>query len=150
MSELSVSQALDELLVLRSLIFAVTVERRPARPAGEPTRLQRHLLSAISERGALAMSEIVAFLEAGPATASQLISALESRGWVVRSLDPTDRRRHSVALTPLGEGVLQRARTDRRSRLRRVLERLTGTERAQLVALTRRLAEVVESDPTLL
>lgn len=141
-SELSVDAALNELLAMQELFKAI-MERRARVPRGEPTRLQCFMLREIAKAGAMPMGELVLLLEVGPATASQLVRTMESRGWLERSFDPLDRRRHVVHATSSGQEVLLKVQDRQRLRLQRVLEGFTGSERARLVCLAQRLGEVL-------
>ena len=114
------------------------------------TRLQGFLLHTVADHDSIPMADLVQLLEVGRATVSQFVSALESRGWIERGLDPDDRRRHLVRITALGKTVAEESRRGRRLRMERVLERLTDEERAQLVAIAERIADIVSSDPELL
>lgn len=124
-------------------LFSMTMDRRHARPPGEPTRLQHFLLQAILRRDAMALSDLAPLLDVSPATASQMVGTMEARGWVARGFDPLDRRRHVVRVTEAGTAVVQRARQRQRARLVAVLEQLTAEERAELVQLAERVASVV-------
>jgi DNA-binding MarR family transcriptional regulator len=92
------------------------------------------------------MSELVGLLDVGAATGSQFVRTLEMRGWVSRSLDAGDRRRHMVQITPKGQTVVNAAQVAQRQRLEQLLAHLSPPERSQLVTLTRKLANVVEMD----
>lgn len=141
MSELDAMEAADRLLSMTNL-FQMTMDRRHARPAGEPTRLQSFLLMAAARHdGAMTVSELAPLLDVSPATASQMVGTLEARGWVSRAFDPHDHRRHVVALTTAGQEMVEQSRRRRRDRLVAVLSQLSGAERADLVRLALRVAE---------
>lgn len=89
------------------------------------------------------MAQLVSLLEVGPATASQLVKTMESRGWLERAFDPQDRRRHIVHSTPSGEAVLAQVQERQRQRMKLVLAEFSAQERAQLVRLAQRLGEVL-------
>ncbi|MDA8200968.1 MAG: MarR family transcriptional regulator [Thermaerobacter sp.] len=150
MSELDATDAADQLLGMTNL-FQMTMDRRRARPAGEPTRLQSFLLMAIARHGTMTVSELVPLLDVSPATTSQMVGTLETRGWVSRAFDPEDHRRHVLELTVEGQAMMERSRMRRRERLREILSRLSGTDRAELVRLAERVAaaavEVAGSHP---
>lgn len=145
MEELGVDEAVARLLGMTDL-FRVTLERRQDRAPGGPTRLQTYLLTTIMRRRSVPLGDLVALLEVSPTTVSQMVGALEDRGWVRRAFDPADRRRHSVELTAAGEEAVEAAHRQRRHRLRTVLERLTGAERADLVRIASRLGTVLMAE----
>ncbi len=78
MDELDEVEAADRLLAMTNL-FRMAMERRHARPAGEPTRLQSFLLTAIARHeGAMTASELAPLLDVSAATASQMVGVLEA------------------------------------------------------------------------
>lgn len=129
--------ALLEGLERRALGFFV--ERRSARPARMPTRLQLHVLHGVRESGGMALGELTGYLRVGPAAASQLAQTLVARGWLGRAPDPRDRRRRVFSVTAAGSRVM--AAMDRRHRLavRRVLALLSDEERSHLRAMAEHL-----------
>lgn len=148
-NEPSPKEAVDQLFDIQQL-FRLAMERRPQHSEGHLTRLQQFLLTIIARKGPLPIAELVRILDVGPTTVSQFIRTLESRGFVSRTFDPEDRRRHVVHLTDAGRTIVEQTMAQRRSRLQRVLEDLTGEERAQMVHLARRLADILGRDPDLL
>ncbi len=140
---LSVEETIEALMALRQETLGLFVERRVQRPDGLPTRLQEHLLFTVRARGGLQVSEVSAMLGTAPATTSQLLTAMEQKGWLERAMLPEDRRRHRVALTPAGERLVAQMESRRRERLTAVLTALSGEERAQLVGLARRLSALM-------
>lgn len=143
MTGLSLEEAVAQLGALQRRAFDLFVERRRPRPDGQPTRLQTHVLLAIREKGGLQVSEIARLLEVSPATTSQLLTAMEEKGWLERTLVPNDRRRHRVGLTPAGEGVVREIEARRKERAAAVLAALSAEERAQLVTMAHRLVETI-------
>lgn len=143
------NDAVDQLLDLQPL-FRVAMERRSHRSEDHVTRLQQFLLTLIARKGTLPIRDLCRMLDVGPTTVSQFIRSLESRGFVSRSLDPEDRRRHVVHVTDAGRRIVEEALARRRARLQHVLEELTGEERVQMVHLARRLADILGRDPQLI
>lgn len=138
-NELDAMSAADQLLGMTNL-FQMTMDRRRARPVGEPTRLQSFLLMAIARHGTMTVSELAPLLDVSAATTSQMVGTLETRGWVSRAFDPRDHRRHVLELTTEGHEMVERSRMRRRERLVEILSRLSGTDRAELVRLAERVA----------
>lgn len=142
MPDLDVTGAADQLLGMTTL-FRATMERRHARPAGEPTRLQQFLLASIHRPDGITLSELAPLLDVSAATVSQMVGTLEARDWVERGFDPADRRRHVVRLTDAGAAAVERAEGRRRERLMGVLQELSGEERWEMVRLAERVAAIV-------
>lgn len=142
-----VAETVDRLLSAQSL-FRMAMERRRRRPDDtQLTRLQQFLLGVLSHHGPVPVSRLASLLEVGPTTISQFIRALEARGFVLRSFDPQDRRRHLVQITDAGRRTMAMVLAQRRRRMEEVLGRLTGEERADLIRLAERLAEVLGPAP---
>lgn len=70
-----------------------------------------------------------------PQSLSRLLVRMEADALIERAVDPDDRRRHVITLTPRGLGALDWAMTQRRRWLGAVMaERLSNAERATLLA----------------
>ena len=52
--------------------------------------------------------ELTEILGIGATSTSKLLRSLDTKGWITRDLDPTDRRMENVALTSHGAEVIQR------------------------------------------
>lgn len=78
----------------------------------------------------LRISEIAAALGVTASNVTQLVSELEEKGWVRRSMDRNDRRAVRVSLTSEGEKTLLEARSQKTSSLEGLVDRL-GAERAK-------------------
>ena len=72
------------------------------------------------------------------------VDLLEARGLVRRDPDPSDRRKHSVALTDAGTALLERTLGEVRQAEREVTAALSEPEQKQLLGLLGRLLGVVE------
>ena len=70
-----------------------------------------------------------------------LLDELEEQGLIERQRDPSDRRRHTVRLSPAGARALVRIRALANTLDDEFLAALTDRERAQLHALLLKLAE---------
>ena len=74
-------------------------------------------------------------------TVSQMVRRLEAQGFLKRSLDPKDLRRHRLELTPKGQEALKEAEALLEAALSRRLAWLSEEERALLVQLLGKLEE---------
>ena len=145
MNSLSVAETVERLAALQRRAMAALIERRRQWAEGLPTHLQERVLFATRERGTLPVSEVAELLDVAGATASQLLTVMEGRGWLRRAMVPEDRRRHEISLTEAGTGIVAEIEARRRQRLAVLLASLSGAERAQLVALAQRLADVLDA-----
>ncbi len=97
------------------------------------------LLAALEEQGAASQAALGRSTGIDRSDVTAAVNELESRHLVRRSVDPDDRRRNIVAITPAGKkqlGVLDRLIAEVQEQ---VLEPLSATERRQFVKLIRRL-----------
>jgi DNA-binding MarR family transcriptional regulator len=76
-----------------------------------------------------------------------LIDELEDRGLVARARDPDDRRNYAISLTDEGQRVLAKLSAVAREHEVAITAALDDDERAQLLALLRRLADEQELAP---
>ena len=77
-----------------------------------------------------------------PSTLTSLLDRLTRRGYVVRELDPADRRSFAVVLTPAGRAVAERAAAAVAELERQALAAVTPAQRAGFHTLIDALTEV--------
>lgn len=80
-------------------------------------------------------SELAAHLHIAPRSATEVIDALEAKGLVRRSPDPTDRRATLVTLTQRGTDLMTDVRRARGLESEKLFERLSKTDRAHLARI---------------
>jgi DNA-binding MarR family transcriptional regulator len=101
--------------------------------------------------GPLTPSEISDRMLVASATMTATLDTLESRGWVVRTPNPADRRSLLVTITDDGRAAADRFLPGIRKVERALMSGLTAKERDQLLALLgkvlARAAEVAEEPP---
>src|SRR4051794_26613786 len=73
----------------------------------------RAIRTLTAHEGGLRSSALAAHLHIAPRSATEVIDALEAKGLVRRSPDPTDRRATLVALTERGTGLMDDVRRAR-------------------------------------
>ncbi len=98
--------------LLHTLPFIMRNVGTGMRGAGIDVSPPQHRLLTMLAAHPRTLSQVAEFQGVTPATATTLITTLESRGWVSREHDPEDRRRVVVTVTDAG------------------LERLTAAQRA--------------------
>jgi DNA-binding MarR family transcriptional regulator len=81
------------------------------------------------------------------AAVSQLVSTLESAGWVERTPAQPDRRRQRLGLSPVGESVFRSATRLLRGRLGALLGDLPPGESEQLERLLGRVEQALGGSP---
>lgn len=103
-------------------------------------------LSALAESSGQAMSELAEFVLVPPPTLTKLVDRLVSANLVYRRIDPSDRRRVLVSLTPRGRRLHRRLRGVVEATLSPVYEDSEVSELARrLGEIARRLQEDVRS-----
>ncbi len=98
------------------------------------------IVSLLHERKACSQADIARGLALEPAHLVSLLDELEKSRLVVRSPDPSDRRRYSVTLTAYGVNVMKRLSAASLAVESELLAELKPSERVQLRKLLQRLA----------
>lgn len=65
------------------------------------------VLTALAERPGLTMTELAEFAVLAPASLTRHVDRLVERAWIVRRVDPDDRRRVAVALSARGNQLAE-------------------------------------------
>jgi len=134
----------DDAETLGELLVRVTRgQRRRWREALAPWDLSPHhvrALRVVTDRSGTRLSELAEALHIAPRSATEVADALQARGLVERTPDPTDRR--AVVLTPTEEGrrVQAEIAAARAADNRDLFARLTADDRATLARILRTLA----------
>ena len=79
-------------------------------------------------------------LQTSKANATEVVTTLEQRGLVVRSRLPHDRRAAAVALTPIGQEVVDRLFPEHTARVQLAFAVLDEAEKRSLAEICRKLA----------
>jgi DNA-binding MarR family transcriptional regulator len=97
------------------------------------TPSQSRALRVLSSAGdGMRPSALAEELRIAPRSATDVVDALEQRGWVRRAADPTDRRATTLTLTAAGVALVARIEGVRRHASERVLDVLTPEQRRTL------------------
>jgi DNA-binding MarR family transcriptional regulator len=92
----------------------------------------RAVRALTAHEGGVRSSELAQHLHIAPRSATEVIDALEAKGLVERSPDPTDRRATLVSLTARGVRLSDEVRRARGLESERLFERLDRTDREHL------------------
>jgi DNA-binding MarR family transcriptional regulator len=103
---------------------------------------QVSMLAALRDQGELPQTLLCDMMKLTQNTVVTWLNELEEAGYVSRVRDPSDRRKHNVALTETGTAALERAETELRRLEDEVLSGLNADERGQLRRL---LAKALEA-----
>ncbi|MGY1735868.1 MarR family winged helix-turn-helix transcriptional regulator [Geodermatophilus sp. SYSU D00684] len=135
----------DEGAELGELVMrAARTQRRRWRDVLAPWALSPHqarALRVVVLQEGVRLSDLAEALHIAPRSATEVADALQERGLLERTPDPTDRR--AVLLRATAEGRRVQAEVDaaRRADTRELFARLTAAERAELSRLLRAVAD---------
>ncbi|WP_290057191.1 MarR family winged helix-turn-helix transcriptional regulator [Amycolatopsis solani] len=137
---------IDELAQAADAVFFAM---RKARSAGADrdgglSLPQVTMLEPLAAKPELPVGRLAAAADVSIPTATRMLQQLEGAGVVVRRRSPEDERKVLVALTPEGSERLARLRASRRERQAAAFGVFSPEERAQLIALLRKLAPVID------
>ena len=135
----------DEAEALGELLVRVTRgQRRRWREALTPWDLSPHhvrALRVVTERSGTRLSELAEALHIAPRSATEVADALQARGLVERTPDPTDRRAVVLAPTEEGRRVQAEIAAARAADNRDLFARLDPADRVILARILRTLAD---------
>jgi DNA-binding MarR family transcriptional regulator len=94
-------------------------------------------LGVLTRHGDIRLSELSEHLRIAPRTATEVVDALEDRGYVRRHADPDDRRAILVSLTDEGRRVSEAIRSARAAEAERFFGTLSAADRAHLGRILR-------------
>lgn len=99
------------------------------------------VLEVLLHKGPMAVNAIGAKIRLTSGSISVAIDRLQAKGLVERRNDPTDRRSHVVHLTPEGRKLIQCAFAAHAAAMEEATSGLSREERAQAIALLRKLGK---------
>lgn len=135
-SKISTSTELEEALIALPVLRRWLLRSFPNRtPSGGKNAPLSHLrvIIHLHQHGPMMMTELARGLGISCSTATECVSALESRGRVLKTRSLSDRRGVIVSLTPDAEAVASKAFSYRRGVLASVLEQMSSSERKAFV-----------------
>lgn len=97
------------------------------------------VLVALDDFGPLSQQQLAASLKVDKSHLVGRVDDLETRGLITRAPDPSDRRRHHIALTAPGRALLSQLRLAATQSEQRFLYALSAEERHTFTALLRRV-----------
>lgn len=127
------------LFLLRRALQTFTAHWQAAIPDLTPP--QYAVLNILGGQPGLDQSRLGELASMDLATLTVLLNRLEDRGYLLRRVDPENRRRKLLSLTESGRGKLVEVTPVARQVEDAALGRLSGTERATLPKALRRIAD---------
>jgi DNA-binding MarR family transcriptional regulator len=103
------------------------------------------LLSQLMQSGPIRATDLADRVGLDLSTISRHLRSLEGDGHVARKPDPDDGRATLLAITRSGQRVVRQAREQRTAMLAEALDDWSDADRTELIRLTRRLADSLET-----
>ena len=131
-------RALESLLRAESNVrrrLALDLDREGLSPTGFFV-----LVILASAGGELELRAVRSRMQTSKANATEVVDTLEARGWVRRFRLRHDRRAAGLALTPAGQGLVDRLFPEHTERVERAFSVLDEEEKRSLAAICRKLA----------
>ena len=102
------------------------------------------VLHTLSRKGPMRLTDLTATEQLKQPALTSLVAKLERGGLVSRRRDPHDGRAVLICLTPQGSEVVRSRHANRRAKLSRLVDRLTGQERDVLAGSAHVLVRLIE------
>jgi DNA-binding MarR family transcriptional regulator len=133
--QLPMSTTPDALYYAGTLVRLVRALDQQLRAATGPDSLTTTELGVLGQidHGVDLPSLLARTLRLDPARVTHVADRLVARGYIVRAVDPRDRRCWRLRLTPLGQQRLEEGRADVRAAMEALLGGLTEEERTGLL-----------------
>jgi len=128
----SVPEAVDETLTASRALLGV-VARSVAGALELVSLPQFRVMVVLDAESELQTSGLAVSLRAVPSTFTRSLDRMEAGGWITRRENPDSRREVLVDLTAEGHRLVHEVTARRRREIRRVLAKLSPTERAAVV-----------------
>ena len=126
----------------------VMAASRPRWSAADLTFTQLRALSVLARRQPLRMSDLAEALQMTLPSASALADRMVRRGFVTRRSDPDDRRTVLLELARPGRRILDALERGSSEHMGRVIDGMTGEERAALATTLRAFLRLSAADAT--
>lgn len=90
------------------------------------------------------ISEVQSELHITKSAISQMMSSLEKKGFIERTIDTDDRRKRVVILTQTGKDILEETKKSANNNLDKIISRLGEINTKQLITLLNQVSDVSE------
>ena len=117
---------------IRRLVRVLRLAAQRTQVASGLSAAQIFVLEQLGEAGRLSMNELASRTMTDRSSVADVVDRLSDQGFVGRDVDPADRRRASVRITPAGRRRLARAPEAPATALITALRKLKARDRATL------------------
>jgi DNA-binding MarR family transcriptional regulator len=136
----------DTALAVRLRLAVGRLHRRIRLASNDIPPLQLSTLASIEQYAPIRLGELAVREAVTAPTMTRVLAALEERGLITRTPDPSDARSARVSLSQAGRMALEQVHTQRTALLSARLTRLTGEQKAALVAALPALEALISDE----
>jgi len=130
---------LSAVVSIRRIVQALRVASQRTQAQAGISAAQLFVLQQLGADDGLSLNELAARTFTDRSSVAAVVDRLGARGFIERSVDPLDRRRAAIHLTPSGRRVLERAPDAPTTMLVAALDKLEARQRATLADSLRQL-----------
>lgn len=117
----------------------------PQKQIGKHARGECFVLRCLARSAKpLLPSDLSNLAQSSTARIAVVLNTLEKKGYITRAIDPSDRRRVLVSLTPAGAEYIQGVRRQLRQRMRVLLEELGEADAKEYLRITERMLSITQ------
>lgn len=131
---------------LRRIVKALELYSREVEARFGLTGPQLWALWELGQGGPMALKELAARMQLHPSTVVGVVDRLSDKGLALRAVDPEDRRRVRLSLTPKGKATLRKAPHPAQGRLVHGLKAMSARELAATHRVLGSLVKVMEAE----
>ena len=133
------ASTLSAVVSIRRIVQALRLASQRTQVQAGISAAQLFVLQQLGAQDGLSLTELAARTFTDRSSVADLVDRLRARRFVERAVDPSDRRRAAVHLTPAGRRVLQRSPDAPTTMLIAALTKMEPRQRATLAISLRRL-----------
>lgn len=113
-------------------------------PCGRPIPTsQAHAIQVLGQGEGITQQMLADHLNLDKSTTSRLVGQLVDQGWVVRSVNPQNRRETQISLTPQGRGVVAEVSQAALSKYKALWQQIPPQKRPQVLESLTLLTEAL-------
>ena len=102
---------------------------------------QKRILTILLRKGTISQAELTEHLRIQSASASEVLSKMETVGLIFRTESEADRRTINLSLTPLGKESAAAAMEEREAQRKEMFKVLSREEKQEMLSLLEKLTE---------
>ena len=105
---------------------------------------ERILTALLRHEEGLRQKQLTEIMRVNASSMSEFITRLEDGGYILRSVDPSDKRATLITLTEIGRARACELQDERHEKMNYIFRNLTEEEKTELLRLLRK---ILESEP---